>query len=86
MNSKQKSILAGRKPKPPQAEEPHSGPSPLASVMKYLWALDAIYEAQWRWFQLTAMPMLEERIKQKHPNCICYWEDVQPVDPVEVRP
>ena len=89
MNHKQKSILSGRKPKHCTDTKPTlddaarmiRGVSPLVAAFKWLAALEAIQEAQLRYFQLAVMPVMEERIKQHHPNCVCTWEDVQPLEP-----
>ncbi len=90
MNKKQKSILAGRKPKHhdnkltlDDAAKLIRGMSPVAAFVEWFDAMVEIERAQLRYFQLAALPVLEE-VKRRYPNCTCTWEDVQPLEPIIV--
>ena len=86
MNKKQRSILAGRKPKhlddKPTLDAASKmisrGASPLLALLKWLDVLEAIDKAQMNYFMQGALT----RLKKQHPACKISWEDVQPAEPM----
>jgi len=87
MNRKQKSILAGRKPK-------HREDKPVLSVcsvnqmhnmLKWVYVELLLNKARLRQFQLASFPIIKEVTKDR-PNCTCTWEGAEPLEPTIVVP